>query len=143
MGPESLDAAEIVRLTGLVPSVRRTTAFVVQPAGAVFACTWTRVIVTALSTGQGEPVHVEVRAPGKKTFCSPRGLAVNDSVPKATPCVKCCVFIQSCSASRCARGWRLPPDQFFRVATLPEITTPGEPEVIVVSVKVSATAPFL
>src|SRR5580700_4853911 len=39
MEPLSLAAAEMVRFTGVVPSVRRTTALVVHPAGAVLACT--------------------------------------------------------------------------------------------------------
>ena len=56
---------------------------------------------------------------------------------------RCCVFVQSCSTSRCARGCRLPPDQFFTVDTLPETLSPGAPEVICVSVNVNATAPFL
>src|SRR5689334_24546259 len=79
MTPLSLDAAEIVTLTGVVPSVRRTMAFVVHPDGAVFAWTCTRVMVTDLSVVQVEPVHVEVSAPGRKTFCSARGLLLNDS----------------------------------------------------------------
>ena len=45
MAPLSFDAAEIVTLTGVVSSVSRTTAFVVQPDGAVFACTCMREIV--------------------------------------------------------------------------------------------------
>src|SRR5713226_5956512 len=100
-------------------------------------------MVTDLSLVQVEPVQVEVSAPGKNTFCSERGLAVNVSVPKATPCVKCCVFVQSCSVSSCASGCKLPPLQFFSVATLPEISKPGDPEAICVSVAVRATAPFL
>src|SRR6266478_6273542 len=100
-------------------------------------------MVTDLSLVQVEPVQVEVSAPGRKTFCSERGLAVNVSVPKATPCVKCCVRVQSCSESSCASGGNLHPLQFFSVAMLPEMSKPGEPEVICVSVAVSATAPFL
>src|SRR5262245_10162235 len=69
----------MVTLTGVVPSVRRTIAFVVHPAGAVFACACTRVTVTALSTVQVEPVHVAVSAPDRKMFCSARGDAVIDS----------------------------------------------------------------
>src|SRR6266851_2796098 len=102
-----------------------------------------RVMVTALSAVHVEPVQVEVSAPGRKRFCSERGLEVNVSVPKATPCVKCCVFVQSCSVSSCASGCKLPPLQFFSVATLPEITSPGDPEVICVSVAVSVDAAFL
>src|SRR5712671_1597449 len=75
MGPLSLAAEPMVRLTGVVPSVSRTTALVVQPLGAVFTCTCKRVMVTALSGVQVAPVHVDVSAPGRKTFCSPRGLA--------------------------------------------------------------------
>src|SRR5579872_2226891 len=56
---------------------------------------------------------------------------------------QCCVFVQSCSASRCASGCKFPPDQFFTVDTLPEMVSPGAPEVICVSVNVNATAPFL
>src|SRR5579864_7369837 len=100
MGPESLDAAEIVTLTGLLPLVSCTTALVLQPAGAVLVWTCTRVTVMALSRVQVEPVQVEVKAPGRKTFCSARGLLLNDSAgapPRATPWVKCCVFDQSCS----------------------------------------------
>src|SRR5208337_1980511 len=82
MMPESLAAPEIVTLTGLVPSVSRTTALVEHPAGAVFACTCTRVTVTPLSGVHVEPVHVEVSAPGKKMFCSPRGEAVRASLPR-------------------------------------------------------------
>src|SRR5437763_12161599 len=100
-------------------------------------------MVTALSLVQVAPVQVDVSAPGRKTFCSERGLAVNVSVPKAAPCVKCCVLVQSCSVSSCASGCKLPPLQFFSVATLPEISKPGDPEEICVSVAVSATAPFL
>src|SRR5713226_10709797 len=100
-------------------------------------------MVTDLSLVQVEPVQVEVSAPGRNKFCSERGLAVNVSVPKATPCVKCCGFVQSCSLSSCASGCKLPPLQFFSVATLPEISNPGDPEVICVSVAVSATLPFL
>src|SRR6266852_2901832 len=143
IAPLSLAVAEIVTFTGVVPSVRRTTALVVQPAGAVLACTCTRVMVRALSFVQVAPVQVEVSAPGRNMFCSARGLALNDSVPNATPCVKCCGFVQSCSLSSCASGCKLPPLQFFSVATLPEISKPGDPEVICVSVAVRATAPFL
>src|SRR5713226_8918297 len=102
-----------------------------------------RVMVTDLSFVHVEPVQVEVSAPGRKTFCSERGLAVKVSSPKATPCVKCWVLVQSCSVSNWARGCELPPLQFFSVAMLPEMSKPGEPEVICVSVAVSATAPFL
>src|SRR5882762_726883 len=102
-----------------------------------------RVMVTALSTVQVAPVQVEVSAPGKNRFCSERGLEVNVSVPKATPCEKCCVFVQSCSVSSCASGCKLPPLQFFSVATLPEISKPGDPEEICVSVAVRAALPFL
>src|SRR5215471_9305349 len=136
MTPLSLEAAEIVTLTGVEPSVRRTTALVVQAAGAVLACTCTRVMVTGLSVVHVEPVQVEVSAPGRKTFCSARGLLLNDSdaaPPSAMPCVKCCVFVQSCSASRCDNGWRLPPLQFLEVATVPNKKSPGEPDVYVVS----------
>src|SRR5579864_832764 len=80
MAPESFAAAEMVKLTGVVPSVNRTMAFVVQPLGAVLACTCTRVTVMALSGVQVEPVQVVVSAPGRKMFCSPRGLAVSDSL---------------------------------------------------------------
>src|SRR3989442_10629934 len=100
-------------------------------------------MVRALSFVQVAPVQVEVSAPGRNMFCSARGLAVNDSVPKATPCVKCCGLVQSCSVSSCASGCKLPPLQFFSVATLPEISKPGDPEEICVSVAVRATAPFL
>src|SRR5713101_7532202 len=100
-------------------------------------------MVTALSTVQVDPVQVEVSAPGRNKFCSARGLAVKVSVPKATPLVKCCVFVQSCSLSSCASGCKFPPLQFFSVATLPEINKPGEPEAIWVSVAVRATLPFL
>src|SRR5579859_243834 len=146
MTPLSLEAAEIVTLTGVVPSVRRTTAFVVQPEGAVFACTCTRVMVTGRSVVQVEPVQVDVSAPGRKTFCSARGLLLNDSdaaPPRAIPWVKCCVFVQSCSASRCESGWRLPPLQFFEVATVPNRKRPGEPDVYVVSFVVRVETPFL
>src|SRR5579862_8407250 len=54
---------------------------------------------------------------------------------------RCCVFVQSCSTSRCANGCKLPPDQFLRVATLPVREMPGAPEVICVSVDVNATVP--
>ena len=37
----------------------------------------------------------------------------------------------------------MPPLQFFSVATLPEISKPGDPEVICVSVAVSVDTPFL
>src|SRR5580658_10390257 len=47
---------------------------------------------------------------------------------------KCCVFVQSCSASRCASGCKLPPDQFLMVDTLPVTEIPGAPDVICVSV---------
>src|SRR5260370_35135551 len=103
----------MVVLTGEVRSVTRAMAVVVQPLGAVLACTCTRVMVTALSGVQVAPVHVEVNAPGRKTFCSPRGLALSDSPFSAIPCVKRCGFVQSCSTSRCAMGCRFPPDQFF------------------------------
>src|SRR5260370_21906818 len=102
-----------------------------------------RVMVTALSTVQVAPVQVEVSAPGRNKFCSARGLALKNSVPKATPWVKCCGFVQSCSLSSCASGCKFPPLQFFSVATLPEINKPGEPEEILVSVAVRATLPFL
>src|SRR6266478_558593 len=95
-------------------------------------------MVTDLSFVHVEPVQVDVSAPGRKTFCSERGLAVKVSSPKATPCVKCCVLVQSCSVSNWARGCKLPPLQFFSVAMLPEISKPGDPEVICVSVAVSA-----
>ncbi len=136
----------MVTLTGVVPSVRRTTALVVQPAGAVLACTCTRVMITGLSVVHVEPVQVEVSAPGRKTFCSERGLLLNDSEdapPSAIPWVKCCVFVQSCSASRCASGRKLPPLQFFEVATVPNRNRPGEPEVYVVSFTVRVETPFL
>src|SRR4029077_15651175 len=121
----------------------RTIALVVQPLGAVFACTCKRVTVTALSGVHVEPVQVEVSPPGRNTFCSPRGLALSDSPPKAIPCVKCCVLVQSCSASSCASGCKLPPDQFLDVAVMPNKNSPGWPEVCVVSVAVSVEAPFL
>src|SRR6266478_10133893 len=143
MAPPSFAAAEIVTFTGEVPSVSRTTALVVQPLGAVLACTCTRVTVTALSGVQVEPVQVEVSAPGRNTFCSPRGLALSDSPPKAIPCVKCCTLVQSCSASRCARECRLPPDQFLEVAVLPFKNKPGWPEAYVPSLAVSVDTPFL
>src|SRR6266478_7186643 len=143
MAPLSLAAAAMVRFTGVVPSVSRTTALVLQPPGAVLACTCTRVTVTALSGVQVEPVQVEVSAPGRNTFCSPRGLALSDSPPKAMPCVKCCVLVQSCSTSSWASGCKLPPDQFFDVATLPFNSSAGCPEVYVVSVAVSVEMPFL
>src|SRR5271157_6036941 len=82
MTPESLAAPDIVKLTGDVPSVRRTTAFVVHPAGAVFACTCTRVTVTPLSGVHVAPVHVAVNAPERKMFCSPRGAAVRLHLPR-------------------------------------------------------------
>src|SRR5271157_4449129 len=81
MLPESFAAAEIVTFTGFAPSVSRTTAFVVHPDGPVFACTCTRLTVTALSGVHVEPVHVVVSAPGRKMFCSPRGKAVKASLP--------------------------------------------------------------
>src|SRR6266446_9146224 len=143
MAPLSFAAAEIVTFTGEVPSVSRTTALVVQPLGAVLACTCRRVTVTALSGVQVEPVQVEVSAPGRNTFCSPRGLALSVSPPKAIPCVKCCALAQSCSTSRCARGCRFPPDQFFDVETVPYKNSPGWPEVYVVSVAVRVETPFL
>src|SRR5229473_6785400 len=142
MAPLSLAAAAMVRFTGVVPSVSRTIALVVQPLGAVFACTCKRVTVTALSGVHVEPVQVEVSAPGGNTFCSPRGLALSDSPPKAIPCVKCCVLLQSCSTSRCARGCKLPPDQFFDVAVVPNKNNPGCPEVYVVSAVVSVETPL-
>src|ERR1700732_4871222 len=125
MGPLSLAAAEMLTFTGVVPSVSRTMALVVQPLGAVLACTCTRVTVTPLSGVQVEPVHVEVSAPGRNTFCSPRGLELIVSAPRARPCVKCCALLQSCSASRCASGCRLPPDQFLEVAVVPYRNNPG------------------
>src|ERR1700737_322136 len=76
MAPESFPAALTVTLTGVVPSVSRTTALVVQPAGAAFAWTCNRVMVTALSSVQLDAVQVEVNAPGRNTFCSARGLEV-------------------------------------------------------------------
>src|SRR6266852_501058 len=69
----------MVMFTGVVPAVSRTTALVAQPLGAVFACTCKRVTVTALSVVQVAPVHVEVSAPGRNTFCSARGLEENAS----------------------------------------------------------------
>ena len=69
----------MVTFTGVAPSVSRTTPLVVHPDGAVLACAWTRVIVTALSTVHVEPVQVLVNAPGRKIFCSARGDAVTDS----------------------------------------------------------------
>src|SRR6266404_2903395 len=143
MAPLSFAAAEIVTFTGDVPSVSRTIALVVQPLGAVLACTCTRVTVTALSGVQVEPVHVEVSAPGRKTFCSPRGLALRLSPPRAIPCVKCCALIQSCSRSSCASGCRFPPDQFLEVAVVPNKNRAGWPEVYVVSVAVRVDTPFL
>src|SRR6266478_7126570 len=114
---------------------------VVQPPAAVFACTCKRVTLTALSGVQVAPVHVEVSAPGRKTFCSPRGLALSVSPLSATPCVKCCALDQSCSTSRCASGCRLPPDQFLEVDTVPYKKSPGCPEVYVVSVTASVDTP--
>src|SRR6266404_1824337 len=143
MGPLSLAAEPMVRLTGVVPSVSRTMALVVQPLGAVFTCTCKRVMVTALSGVQVAPVHVDVSAPGRKTFCSPRGLALSVSPLSATPCVKCCVLAQSCSTSSWASGCRLPPDQFLEVDTVPNKKSPGWPDVYAVSVVVSANTPFL
>src|SRR5690242_18380165 len=143
MDPLSFAAADTVTFTGVVPSVNRTTAFVVHPLGAVFACTCTRVTVTALSDVQVEPVHVVVSAPGRNTFCSPRGLAVKFSPPSATPCVKCCGFAQSCSISSCPSGCRLPPDQFLDVAVVPYKNSAGCPELYVASVTVSVETPFL
>src|SRR5579859_5379116 len=129
MEPLSLEAAAMVRFTGVVPSVSRTTALVVHPLGAVFACTCKRVTVTALSGVQVEPVQVEVSAPGRNTFCSPRGLAVSVSPLSAMPCVKCCVLFQSCSTSRCVMGCKFPPDQFLEAPVVPFKNKPGCPEV--------------
>src|SRR5260370_40017673 len=143
MAPLSLAAAATVRFTGVVPSVSRTMALVVQPLEAVFACTCTRVTVTALSGVHVAPVQVEVSAPGRNTFCSPRGLELSVSPPSAMPCVKCCTLVQSCSASRCARGCKLPPDQFLEVAVVPFKNKPGWPEVYVVSLAVRVDTPFL
>src|SRR5947208_1727967 len=103
-------------------------ALVAQALGAVFACTCTRVMVMALSVVQVAPVQVDVSAPGKKTFCSARGLELSDSLASATPCRKCCVLVQSCSTSKCPKGCRLPPDQFLEVATVPNKNSPGCPE---------------
>src|SRR6266404_1666547 len=129
MAPLSLAAAAMVTFTGVEPSVSRTTALVVQPLGAVLDCTCTRVTVTPLSGVQVEPVHAEVSAPGRNTFCSPRGLALRFSPPRAMPCVKCCAFVQSCSRSSCASGCRLPPDQFLEDAAEPNKNRAGCPEV--------------
>src|SRR5260370_41685886 len=129
MAPLSLAAAAMVRFTGVVPSVSRTIALVVQPLGAVFACACKRVTVTALSGVHVEPVQVEVSAPGRNTFCSPRGLALRDPPPKAIPRVQCCPLVQSCSAPRCASGCRLPPDQSLEVAALRFNHHPGWPAV--------------
>src|SRR5256885_4872240 len=129
IGPLSLADPAMVTFTGDVPSVSRTMALVPQPLGAVLACTWTRVMITALSVVQVAPVHVEVSAPGRKTFCSARGLELTVSGPSATPCAKCCVLLQSCSTSKCASGCRFPPDQFLEVAVVPNKKRPGCPEV--------------
>src|SRR5262245_324627 len=56
-------------------------ALVAQADGAVLACTWRLVTVTALSRVKVEPIQVEVRAPGKKAFTIPRGLAERVSPP--------------------------------------------------------------
>src|SRR5271163_5355572 len=42
---------------------------------------------------------------------------------------RCWPFPQSASTSVCASGWRLPPLQFFAVATVPNRNNPGWPEV--------------
>src|SRR5260370_42211424 len=73
MAPLEFAAPERVTLTGDVPSLSRTTAFVEQPAGAVLACASTRVTVTPLSIVHVAPVQVVVSVPGRKTFCSERG----------------------------------------------------------------------
>src|SRR5260370_30765653 len=143
MAPVSLAAAATVTFTGVVPSVSRTMALVEQPLGAVFACACKRVTVIALSGVHVEPVQVVVSARGRNTLCSLRGLALSDSPPKAMPCVKCCALVQSCSASSCASGCKLPPDQFFDVAVVPFKNRAGCPEVYVVSVAVSVEMPFL
>src|SRR5260370_20667976 len=113
MAPLSLAAAAMVRFTGVVPSVSRTTALVVHPLGAVFACTCKRVTGTALSGVHVEPVQGEDSAPGRNTFCSPRGLVLSDSPPKPMPCGKCGVFLPSRSTSRRATGCRCLPHHFF------------------------------
>src|SRR5271155_2812700 len=64
---------------GVLPSVMRTTALVVHPAPAVFACTCTRVTVIPRSSVHEDPVQVLVSAPGKNIFCSPRGAAFRNS----------------------------------------------------------------
>src|SRR5690242_1233036 len=79
MAPLSLAAAEMVTSWVVLPLLRRTTAFVVQPAGAVFACTCTRVTVIALSSVHVCAVHVDVNAPGRNALNGPRGLAVRGS----------------------------------------------------------------
>src|SRR5690348_3385272 len=79
MAPLSLAAAETVTSCVVEPLVRRTTAFVVQPAGAVFTCTCTRVTVTALSNVQVCAVQADVNAPGRNAVNGPRGLAVSGS----------------------------------------------------------------
>src|SRR5215470_13402468 len=73
MAPLELAAAEMVTLSGEAPSLRRTTAFVAQPAGAVLACASTRVTVMALSGVHVAPVQVAVSAPGRKTLSVARG----------------------------------------------------------------------
>src|ERR1700692_3224324 len=143
MEPLSLAAAATVTFTGVVPSVRRTMALVVQPLGAVLAYTCKRVTVRALSGVQVEPVQAEVSAPGRNTFCSPRGLAVSVSPLRAMPWVKCCVLFQSCSTSRWVMGCKFPPDQFLEVPVVPFRNKPGCPEVYVASVAVSVDTPFL
>src|SRR5207248_10891748 len=75
----------MVRLMGVVPSLTRTMAFVVHPAGAVLACACMRVTVMALSRVQLSAVHVEVNAPGKNIFRGPRGLAESVSEPMTMP----------------------------------------------------------
>src|SRR5271154_2628017 len=55
---------------------------------------------------------------------------------------QCCVLVQSCSESRCASGCKLPPDQFFMVATVPFITMPGLPAVKLVSVMLNVPTPL-
>jgi len=106
-----------------------------------------RVMVTALSFVQGRTGPGGSQRAGQEDvlFLS-GGLAVNVSVPKANAPACSAAFFESSPAryQACARGCKLPPLQFFFLwPRFPEISNPGDPEVICVSVAVRATPAIL
>jgi len=98
---------------------------------------------TALSGVQVAPVHVDVSAPGRKTFLLATRACGKRLAVERHPLREVLSFGPNpAPTSSWASGCRLPPDQFFGSRHGAEQKSPGWPDVYVVSVVVSADTPF-